>query len=161
MRAYWYDNMPGDQRLPHDSGRAVDPAYLTSLGISHYEFPSDASTGDLQNVNRIASERNYKNRDQVEISPDLLPGYEEKVKTFFAEHLHEDEEIRFILGGGGYFDVRGQEDDWYTKAMRLFKEDPKWTPLNRGQETDKNIFREAYLKMREGLSSAASRAGAA
>ncbi|KAI7263310.1 1,2-dihydroxy-3-keto-5-methylthiopentene [Hortaea werneckii] len=188
MRAYWYDNMPGDQRLPHDSGRAVDPTYLTSLGISHYEFPSDASTGDLQNVNRIASERNYKNRDQVEISPDLLPGYEEKVKTFFAEHLHEDEEIRFILGGGGYFDVRGQEDDWvrirlekgdlmimpagiyhrfttdeknYTKAMRLFKEDPKWTPLNRGQETDKNVFREAYLKMREGLSSAASRAGAA
>lgn len=121
MRAYWYDNMPGDQRLPHDSGRTVDPAYLTSLGISHYEFPSDASTGDLQNVNRIASERNYKNRDQVEISPDLLPGYEQKVKTFFAEHLHEDEEIRFILGGGGYFDVRGQEDDWVR--IRLEKGD--------------------------------------
>merc|ERR1712014_31076 len=64
---------------------------------------------------------NYKNRDQVEISPDLLPGYEEKVKTFFAEHLHEDEEIRFILGGGGYFDVRGQEDDWVR--IRLEKGD--------------------------------------
>jgi 1,2-dihydroxy-3-keto-5-methylthiopentene dioxygenase len=33
----------------------------------------------------------------------------------------------------------------YTKAMRLFKEDPKWTPLQRGEETDKNEFRKEYL----------------
>lgn len=30
--------------------------------------------------------------------------------------------------------------------MRLFKDDPKWTPLNRGTETDKNPFRESYVK---------------
>ena len=34
--------------------------------------------------------------------------------------------------------------------MRLFKEDPKWTPLNRGQETDGNEFRKDYLKTRDG-----------
>lgn len=39
----------------------------------------------------------------------------------------------------------------YTKAMRLFKDDPKWTPLNRGHETDDNPFRKDYLQMREGL----------
>ena len=39
----------------------------------------------------------------------------------------------------------------YTKAVRLFKEDPKWTPLKRGEETDANPFRKDYLKMREGL----------
>lgn len=38
----------------------------------------------------------------------------------------------------------------YTKAMRLFKEDPKWTPLKRGEETDKNDFRKEYLQMRDG-----------
>ena len=33
----------------------------------------------------------------------------------------------------------------YIKAMRLFKEDPKWTPLNRGKETDENQYRKQYL----------------
>ena len=34
--------------------------------------------------------------------------------------------------------------------MRLFKEDPKWTPLQRGSETDENQFRRDYLKTRDG-----------
>lgn len=64
-------------------------------------------------MDKLAAERGYKNRDQVCVSPQTMGDvYEEKVKMFFAEHLHEDEEIRYILDGEGYFDVRGQEDEW-------------------------------------------------
>ncbi|KAF2142858.1 uncharacterized protein K452DRAFT_286485 [Aplosporella prunicola CBS 121167] len=114
MRAYWYDNLPGDQRAPHDSGRDVDPAYLSALGIRHFNYPS------VSDVDKLAAERNYKNRDEVTISPTTLPNYEDKVKTFFAEHLHEDEEIRYILDGAGYFDVRSKDDAWVRIKLDKF-----------------------------------------
>ncbi|EYE90567.1 acireductone dioxygenase (Ni2+-requiring) [Aspergillus ruber CBS 135680] len=167
MKAYWYDNQPGDQREPHDSGRPVTESYLESIGVFYRYCP----TIDL--VDTLAAERGYKNRDEVCVSPQTMGDiYEEKVKSFFSEHLHEDEEIRYIRDGEGYFDVRGQEDEWvrirlskddliilpagiyhrfttddknYVKAMRLFQAEPKWTPLNRGPEVDVNPHRKTYL----------------
>ncbi|KAI9718937.1 MAG: 1,2-dihydroxy-3-keto-5-methylthiopentene dioxygenase [Candelaria pacifica] len=172
MKAYWFDNLPGDQREDHDSGRAVDPNYLSNLGVLYYHYPSLSSVDDL------ASERNYRNRDEITVSPEKMGSvYEDKVKMFFHEHLHEDEEIRYILDGKGFFDVRSEGDDWvrikltqhdliilpagiyhrfttdgknYIKAMRLFKDEPKWTALNRAPELDENDSRKQYLQSRGG-----------
>ncbi|KAA8643262.1 hypothetical protein EYZ11_011515 [Aspergillus tanneri] len=168
MRAYWYDNQPGDQREPHDSGRSVSESYLASIGVFYRHCPT------IESVDELAAERGYKNRDEVIVSPQTMgEAYESKVKMFFAEHLHEDEEIRYIRDGEGYFDVRGQHDEWvriklakddliilpagiyhrfttddnnYVKAMRLFQEEPKWTPLNRSDEVDTNQHRKSYLE---------------
>lgn len=54
----------------------------------------------------------WNSQDFIEVSPTTLPGYETKIKNFFEEHIHTDEEIRYCLGGSGYFDVRDPEDRW-------------------------------------------------
>ncbi|KAH8653652.1 ARD/ARD' family-domain-containing protein [Xylariales sp. PMI_506] len=168
MRAYWYDNLEGDQRLPHDSGKDVTPADLEKLGVLYFRLP------ELDSVNELAAKRGYKNRDEITVSPEKMGAiYEDKVKSFFDEHLHEDEEIRYIRDGQGFFDVRSQDDAWvriqlvkddliilpagiyhrfttdeqnYIQAMRLFKEEPKWTPLNRSTDLDSNEYRKGYAK---------------
>jgi len=167
MKAYWYDNQSGDQREPHDSGRPATEDDLSRLGVLYKHCPT------IEAVDVIAQERGYKNRDEICVSPATMGAvYEDKVKMFFAEHLHEDEEIRYILDGEGYFDVRGQADEWiriclvkddmiilpagiyhrfttneqnYVKAMRLFQDEPKWTPLNRGVDVDANLHRKTYV----------------
>ncbi|KAH8669801.1 hypothetical protein BGZ61DRAFT_363754 [Ilyonectria robusta] len=168
MKAYYYDDLPGDQRLPHDSGREVDVDALLALGVYYYHLP------ELQSVNELAEKRGYRNRDEIKVSPKTMGDvYEEKVKMFFLEHLHEDEEIRYIRDGRGYFDVRSKNDEWvrvqldkddllilpagiyhrfttdednFVHAMRLFKDEPKWTALNRDPKLDENTHRQQYVK---------------
>ncbi|KAI8083209.1 Acireductone dioxygenase ARD family [Gilbertella persicaria] len=171
MRAYVYDNQdPADQRAPHDLGISKTVEDLEKVGVKYWRIDGENA---IDKIDEIAKERHYKNRDTIVVSPDAMgPIYEDKVKSFFDEHLHEDEEIRYILDGSGYFDVRDQDDVWvrifmergdmiilpagiyhrfttdennYIKAMRLFKEDPVWTPLNRPVLED-NKFRLDYVK---------------
>ncbi|KAG2722261.1 hypothetical protein I3760_02G120900 [Carya illinoinensis] len=133
VQAWYMDNSDEDQRLPH-----------------HREPKEFVSLDQL-------TDRGYSYMDVCEVCPEKLPNYEEKIKNFFEEHLHTDEEIRYCVAGSGYFDKGGMivlpagiyhrftlDANNYIKAMRLFVGDPVWTPFNRPH--DHLPARKEYIK---------------
>ncbi|XP_069462131.1 acireductone dioxygenase [Ambystoma mexicanum] len=171
VEAWYMDESSEDQRKPHrlQPNRPVSTAELQRLGVSSWKLDADNHETDPE-LERIRRERNYSWMDIITIRKDTLPNYEEKIKMFYEEHLHLDDEIRYVLDGSGYFDVRDKNEQWiriamekgdlitlpagiyhrftldeknYVKAMRLFVGEPVWTPYNR--PADHFEAREKYV----------------
>lgn len=60
MKIYYHDNLDTDQRLPHEGPPAL-MADLEAIGVYGSNIPEQAE------VDRIAEEKGYKNRDEVRI----------------------------------------------------------------------------------------------
>ncbi|XP_024400473.1 acireductone dioxygenase 3 isoform X2 [Physcomitrium patens] len=173
MEAWYMDDSAEDQRMPHHRNppEYVSLKKLAELGILHWVLDADNYETD-PDLKHIRKERGYSYEDFVDVSPEALPNYETKIKNFYEEHIHTDEEIRYCLDGSGYFDVRDPEDRWiriwvhkgdmivlpagcyhrfsldannYLKAMRLFVGEPIWTPYNRPQ--DEHPVRKEYINL--------------
>ena len=114
MRSYIYDEAPacGDQRQPHDSGRAVPLSRLQQLGVLPHP------NIDLPRVDAIAEERGYACRDEITVSrAGLGDAYEAKIKSFFAEHLHGAAR----LAERGLTRRRGRGDPLHPRWVRLLR----------------------------------------
>lgn len=166
------DDVEGDQREPHKRAENPDVPLekLVELGVLYWTGLKGEDDPELE---KIRKDRGYSYTDTVTVSPDKLPEYEKKIKSFFEEHIHKDEEIRYCMEGSGYFDIRDEKDDWirvrlepgdmivlpegsyhrftcdsenYIKAMRLFVGEPVWTPYNRDAIDEEEDSRKKYVE---------------
>ncbi|OXA62322.1 hypothetical protein Fcan01_02079 [Folsomia candida] len=81
-------------------------------GVLYWKLNADTYNED-GTLDEIRKCRGYTYADEIEVSSKTLPNFDVMIKKFASEHLHTDEEIRFILAGKGYFDVRdANSDDW-------------------------------------------------
>lgn len=178
LQAWFMDDSEADQREPHQQtpNKPASLEVLKELGVEYWRMDPGDPAADPE-MAKVRAERGYSYHDVIEASPDKLPGYEEKIKSFYIEHIHADDEVRCCLDGSGYFDVRDKSDKWiriamtpgdlitlpagiyhrftmdtknFIKAMRLFVGDPVWTPINR-PDADTHPMRAEFLtKLSEG-----------
>ncbi|OBA19984.1 Acireductone dioxygenase [Metschnikowia bicuspidata var. bicuspidata NRRL YB-4993] len=161
---FYHDGLDTSENFTeeHHSGKFVTEEKLAELGVV-YKY-----IDNLEDLEILAQERDYKNRDVVNLNLGSFGGdetaYNNKMRQFYTEHYHEDEEIRYVQEGEGYFDVRDKEDKWIraklekndllilpagiyhrftllsklknVTAMRLFKDEPKWEAINRVEQRE-------------------------
>ncbi|EDV95801.1 1,2-dihydroxy-3-keto-5-methylthiopentene dioxygenase [Drosophila grimshawi] len=173
VQVWFMDSDESDQRLQHKRQPAeyLDmQALYKRTGVEYFKINADDYVNDKQLI-ELRSKRGYSYEDEITCSEQCLPDYLNKLKSFYTEHLHTDEEIRLVLDGSGYFDVRDGEENWlrievikgdliiipagiyhrftldsnnYIKARRYFIGEPVWMPHNR--PADKMDCRKAYLQ---------------
>uniref|UniRef100_A0A915I571 acireductone dioxygenase (Fe(2+)-requiring) n=1 Tax=Romanomermis culicivorax TaxID=13658 RepID=A0A915I571_ROMCU len=108
VQMWFLDDACSDLRLPNKCLSTVDQITLdnlASIGVLYFKINEE----ELEEIRR---NRAYNYADEVTINKDSMVNYEEKIKMFAEEHLHTDDEIRYVAEGSGYFDVRDQDDKW-------------------------------------------------
>jgi len=138
-----------------DSDAEISEAELERVGVLHQRLPLDDYQGALD---RLKAERGYVAQDIVELRPDM-PNLTAVCDKFKDEHLHRDDEVRFVLAGAGIFDIRAADGRWMRleveasdlivvpadlyhrffltdrqeiRCVRLFKDAAGWVPEYRG-----------------------------
>lgn len=173
VKTYIHDNIDSvDFREAHNSGTPVSLERLASLGVIYKHLETQA---EVEALAKERDYKNQDTVDiQPKTFGNDIALYEAKLAMFYEEHLHEDEEIRYCIEGSGFFDIRDSNNgDWLRcqvdpgdllivpagvyhrfapttsnriKALRLFKDEPKWEALNKGDAADSTPARTQYLQ---------------
>ena len=145
MRACWLDD-----------GAEIDAGTLEGEGVLYRSLSLEPS-GYQPALDELRDRRGYGTQDEVALHPDT-EGLEAICDKFKAEHLHTEDEVRFVLEGEGVFDIRSTDDRWmrvtvepgdlivvprdryhrfsltarrHIRCARLFKDPSGWTPVYR------------------------------
>ncbi|KAL7544968.1 hypothetical protein ACHAWF_008336 [Thalassiosira exigua] len=169
------DDEPEDP-MAANRGETVEPRVMSGAGVeyipemdpSQFDYPTSEKPfegEEDQAVLQIREDRNYTYADVITVTS-LVP-------SFWEEHHHGDETIRYILNGSGYFDLRDLDDQWVRMhvkpgdfmiwpkginhrfvidenstitAMRLFRGDPVWTAYPRSDVHGNHSARNNYVE---------------
>ncbi|KAJ3254003.1 1,2-dihydroxy-3-keto-5-methylthiopentene dioxygenase, partial [Boothiomyces macroporosus] len=96
VTAWYYKESEAENTEPHQysPSQPVSNEKLDELGVLQWHFDPDTEF------------------DKIDIHKDRFPNYKEKLGIFATEHLHDDEESRYVLDGAGFFDIRGKDEKW-------------------------------------------------
>ncbi|HEY4013916.1 MAG TPA: cupin domain-containing protein [Polyangiaceae bacterium] len=146
MRAHWLDRV--------DEGEVLSAEALRADGLLYERLSVDGFRAPLE---VLKGERGYVHEDEVALRP-TTPGLDAICAKFSDEHLHDEDEVRYILEGEGIFDVRSRSDRYMRilvetddlivvpaqryhrfllterrtiRAVRLFKDSSGWVPRYR------------------------------
>ncbi|BFZ23768.1 hypothetical protein BsWGS_26807 [Bradybaena similaris] len=174
VRAWYLDDNAGSQGEPQTPDTSVfisAEEVKQKTGTECLTFNADTWETDPEYA-ELKRKRGYKYEDVLEISREALSNYDEMLNTFHTEHLHADEEIRFVIEGGGYFDLRDNTDRWirlhvtkndllilpagiyhrfsldkhnFIRMKRLFVEEVVWKATNR-PAADQLPARKHYIQ---------------
>ena len=145
MHLAWIDPAADAPALTVEHLRASGVLYQRyALEDQAYQEPLDA----------LAEAQGYIEQDVIELRPDT-PNLEAICAKFVDEHLHTDDEVRFVLEGEGIFDLRSDGDRWiraevekgdllvvpaglyhrffltarkHIRCVRLFQDSSGWVP---------------------------------
>lgn len=140
MQAYW---------LESESEEPISIDTLRAEGVPFLQLPTDPD--EFQDaLERLKEERGYVTQDEVALRPET-PNLDGICAKFIDEHLHTDDEVRFVLEGEGVFDIRSNDDRWMR--VKVEQGDLIVVPANRHHRfmlTDQKTIRCVRLFKDEG-----------
>ena len=147
--------------LQHDAPGAPTVDDLAQVGVTHERLAVDPQAYQPP-LDALKRARGYLEQDIVELSADT-DNLASICAKFADEHLHTDDEVRYVLEGEGIFDIRSVDDRWmrvvveagdllvvpaqlhhrfeltdrkHIRCVRLFKDASGWVPHYRNAETN-------------------------
>lgn len=149
MQAHWLD-----------ANETISIETLRDQGVLFEQLPTDEAIFQ-ESLDALKRDRGYREQDVVELRPET-PSLDAICAKFVDEHLHTEDEVRFVLEGEGVFDIRSEDDRWMRvkveegdlivvpghrhhrfmltdrktiRCVRLFRDQCGWTPHYRDEVT--------------------------
>ncbi len=164
--------IPDENRTLREQNEIRD--YLSGVGI-HYErwqtslLPDGASAQQVleayaPQIEQLKKSGGYVTADVIDVNSET-PGLDTMLAKFNIEHLHDEDEVRYIVAGRGLFHIHPASSPviaieveagdlirvprgtlhWFDlcgdkriRAIRLFQDTTGWTPHYTGSGVDRN-----------------------